>query len=136
MSHSDKPFLKLEGVGVRYKISNRLFSKDYQWPLKDISFEVYPGETVGIISRNGAGKSTLMRLMAGIIEPDRGVIESQDISILLLTIQVGFQAHLSGRDNALQSGMLFVRQDVTFSIIAFYHGFICTKSYFFYIYQI
>lgn len=101
-----KPMLTLTHAGVRYKVRNRLFSREYFWPLEDISLQVNRGETVGVVGRNGAGKTSLLRLMAGIIAPDRGTVETDDISALMLSIQVGFQPHLTGRENIIQSGLL------------------------------
>lgn len=106
--------LKFEQVGVRYRTSLNLFNQDYRWALKDISFDLRKGETLGVIGRNGAGKSTLLRLLAGIIEPDKGTIERFTDSVLLLSLQVGFMPHLSGRENAILSGILLGmrRQDI------------------------
>jgi lipopolysaccharide transport system ATP-binding protein len=79
---------------------------EYYEALQDISFDIQQGETVGIIGRNGAGKSTLLRLLAGIIAPDRGRVENRAKRTALLTLQAGFDPNLSGRDNAILSGML------------------------------
>jgi lipopolysaccharide transport system ATP-binding protein len=64
------------------------------------------GETVGLIGRNGAGKSTLLKVMAGIIGADDGNIETCAESISLLSLNLGFEPNLSGRDNAILNGML------------------------------
>lgn len=103
-----------EGVGVRYKSEKKLFSKKYYDALKDVSFKLYAGETLGVLGRNGAGKSSLLRLLAGIIVPDWGVIRRQKVKTSLLALQVGFDPHLSGRDNAVIAGMLlgFSRSEV------------------------
>jgi lipopolysaccharide transport system ATP-binding protein len=99
--------IEFDHVGVGYKIQEGLFSKETYWALKDISFDLRRGEVLGVIGRNGAGKSTLLKLLAGIIEPDRGVIRKQpSLDVLLLSIQVGVMPHLSGRENAIVSGML------------------------------
>lgn len=75
-------------------------------PLNDISFEIHRGETIGVIGRNGAGKSTMLRLIAGILEPDGGRIVNHGARVSLLSLGVGFVPHLSGRQNAMLSGML------------------------------
>jgi lipopolysaccharide transport system ATP-binding protein len=67
---------------------------------------VHPGETVGVIGRNAAGKTTLLKVLAGIIAPDRGSVSRADINVSLLSLQVGFVPHLSGRENAILSGIL------------------------------
>lgn len=106
--------VEFENVGVRYKSEKRLFSKRYYDALKDVSFQLYAGETLGVLGRNGAGKSSLLRLLADIIEPDWGVIRKQRVKTSLLALQVGFDPQLSGRDNAVIAGMLlgFSRSDV------------------------
>jgi lipopolysaccharide transport system ATP-binding protein len=103
---SSRLLLSLNNVGVRYRKSLKAFKPSYQWALEDISFELRKGETLGVIGRNGAGKSTLLRLLAGIIDPDCGSIERNTDSVLLLSLQVGFMPHLSGRENAILSGIL------------------------------
>jgi len=98
--------LILGNVGVFYWRRASLFQRDRFWALKDVSFELRKGETLGIVGRNGAGKSTLLRLLAGIIMPDRGKIDRDGGQTSLSSLQVGFNPQLSGRDNAVLSGML------------------------------
>lgn len=74
--------------------------------LRGISFEVKKGEIMGIVGKNGSGKSTLLRAIAGIFSPDAGSIELESDSVSLLSIGVGFQKKLSGRENIILSGML------------------------------
>lgn len=74
--------------------------------LRGISFEVKKGEIMGIVGKNGSGKSTLLRAIAGIFSPDVGSIELESDSVSLLSIGVGFQKKLSGRENIILSGML------------------------------
>lgn len=82
--------------------------------LRGISFEVKKGEIMGIIGKNGSGKSTLLRAIAGIFSADSGSIELESDSVSLLSIGVGFQKKLSGRENIILSGMLlgFSEQEV------------------------
>jgi lipopolysaccharide transport system ATP-binding protein len=63
-------------------------------------------ERTGVVGRNGAGKSTLLRVIAGILTPDRGRIRRAPISCQLLSLSLGFVPHLSGRDNAVLSGLM------------------------------
>ncbi len=93
--------LAFENVGLRYSRGG-----DSPWTLRNVSFEVRSGETLGVIGRNGAGKSSLLRLMSGLIAPDAGRIVRRTDSIMLLSIQLGFQGHLTGRENAMISGIL------------------------------
>ena len=74
--------------------------------LKGISFEIEEGKILGIIGQNGAGKSTMLRAIAGIFSPDKGTIDLHGNSISLLSIGVGFNKKLSGRENIYLSGML------------------------------
>lgn len=74
--------------------------------LKGISFEVKKGEILGIVGKNGSGKSTLLKAIAGIFSPDAGSIDLESDSVSLLSIGVGFQKQLSGRENIVLSGML------------------------------
>lgn len=74
--------------------------------LKGISFDVKKGEILGIVGKNGSGKSTLLKAIAGIFSPDQGSIELETDSVSLLSIGVGFQKQLSGRENIILSGML------------------------------
>jgi lipopolysaccharide transport system ATP-binding protein len=101
-----EPVLKLSDVGVYYKASLKVFNRKGFWALRNLNFEVYHGETLGVIGKNGAGKSTLLQLMAGIIEPDEGKIIRTSLTSQLLSLQVGFLPHLSGRENAVLSGIL------------------------------
>ncbi|MDO4276680.1 MAG: ATP-binding cassette domain-containing protein [Eubacteriales bacterium] len=74
--------------------------------VKGISFYVREGEILGIIGKNGSGKSTTLNALAGIFSPDSGVIDLKGHSISLLSIGVGFQREMSGRENIILSGML------------------------------
>lgn len=74
--------------------------------VRHATFSVEEGEIVGIIGKNGSGKSTLLRAIAGIFAPDEGNIDLKGNSISLLSIGVGFQKQLSGRENIFLSGML------------------------------
>lgn len=98
--------LRLRSVGVYYRRRNRLFRTDCYWALKNVSFDLYHGETLGVIGRNGVGKSTLLRLLADIIKPDKGEIIRYSGRASLLTLQLGFVSHLTGRENAILSGIL------------------------------
>ena len=98
--------LALENVGVAYRRGRSLRSGELYWALRDISLSLEHGETLGVIGRNGVGKTTLLKVIAGIIAPDRGQIHNADVSASLLSLQVGFVPLLTGRENAILSGML------------------------------
>lgn len=74
--------------------------------VKDVSFSVPKGEILGIIGKNGSGKSTMLRAIAGIFSPDSGSIDLKGHNVSLLSIGVGFQKEVTGRENILLSGML------------------------------
>lgn len=74
--------------------------------VKGISFYVREGEILGIIGKNGSGKSTTLNALAGIFSPDSGNINLNGHTISLLSIGVGFQREMTGRENIILSGML------------------------------
>ncbi|SDY20026.1 ABC-2 type transport system ATP-binding protein [Micromonospora pattaloongensis] len=76
------------------------------WPLRHVSFAVAPGEAVGVIGRNGTGKSTLLRLIAGALIPDEGVIDVRGRVAPLLELSAGFSNDLTGRENLYLVGSL------------------------------
>lgn len=76
------------------------------WALRNISFDIMKGETVGIIGRNGSGKSTLLQLICGILTPTSGLIETNGRVAALLELGAGFNPEFSGRDNVYMSAGL------------------------------
>lgn len=74
--------------------------------VKNLSFDVEKGKIVGIVGKNGSGKSTLLRAIAGIFSANSGTINLFGHSVSLLSIGVGFQNQLSGRENIFLSGLL------------------------------
>jgi len=76
------------------------------WALRNVSFAVRNGETLGVIGLNGAGKSTLLRVIGGIFVPDEGKIEVAGRVSTLLSLTAGFQPELTGSENIFLVGML------------------------------
>jgi len=76
------------------------------WSLDGVSFEVQPGEVVGVIGHNGAGKSTLLRILSRITEPTRGWAEIRGRVGSLLEVGTGFHEELTGRENLFLNGAI------------------------------
>lgn len=112
MSHA---VLQATGLGKRY----RLFASPHErlmallgwadrsqahWALKDVSFELQPGQCLGVIGDNGAGKSTLLKLLAGTLQPSHGKLQRVGRVTAILELGAGFHPDFSGRDNLMFGG--------------------------------
>lgn len=111
-----EPAITVKDLFINYKYADKrsLTSAIKFWKKKEeksfsavrgISFEVPKGGILGIIGKNGSGKSTLLRAIAGIFSPDKGSIDLHGHSVSLLSIGVGFNKQLTGRENILLSGL-------------------------------
>ena len=76
------------------------------WALKDVSFDVPAGTTLGLIGANGAGKSTMLKVLSRILVPDRGSVEMHGRVSALLELGAGFHPELSGRENVFLNGTI------------------------------
>jgi len=96
-----------------------LFSKNRESILKNVSFEINAGDTIGILGLNGSGKSTILKLCAGLIYPTSGTVEvAKNVNVSLLSLNSGFFPNLSGYENAvlLASWLINKNQNLETSI--------------------
>ena len=124
-----KPIVRVDGLSKRYRIGGNgaayqtlreslvstirnpfqrssRSNSEIIWALRDVSFEIMPGEVVGIIGRNGAGKSTLLKILSRITEPTGGRVELFGRVGSLLEVGTGFHAELTARENIYLNGAI------------------------------
>lgn len=88
------------------KIARRELHYQEFWALKDISFSLGKGESLGIIGLNGSGKSTLLKIISGILKPTKGSVETIGSIAPLIELGAGFDADLSARENIYLNGAI------------------------------
>jgi lipopolysaccharide transport system ATP-binding protein len=98
----DKPHHRLLQMLSRGK---RSYGREF-WALRDISFEVRRGETVGVVGRNGSGKSTLLQLICGTLNPTSGCVKTHGRIAALLELGSGFNPEFTGRENVFMNASL------------------------------
>ena len=98
-----QPVLQVVDLHFRYRAGSDMKAQT----LQGVSFDLFPGETLGVIGNNGAGKSTLLRLLTGVMKPTSGlIIKAPGVRCGLLSLGVGFMVDLTGADNVIMSLML------------------------------
>ena len=102
LRHERRRTLKKSVMNIfKKKLSTQNF-----WALKEVSFKVNEGESLGIIGKNGSGKTTLLRVIGGIFKPDEGSINIRGKVSTLLSVGAGFQPELSGLENIYLNGTI------------------------------
>lgn len=96
--------IKVEGLSKKYTFQNDRLEEFHA--LKDVSFELLKGETVGIFGSNGSGKSTLLKILAGITKPTSGKVTTHGRVASILDVGAGFHPELSGRENVFLNGQI------------------------------
>jgi len=107
----------IRDMGAELRGSSRkniTLRKDEFWALADVSFEIKKSELVGLIGANGAGKTTMLKLLSGLIKPDRGVITIRGKIQALIALGAGFNPILTGRENIYINGAIlgFAKKEI------------------------
>ena len=115
------PAIEVQNISQRFRILHerpdsirelfaRFLRQNVQYhfhnAVNDISFKVYPGETVGVIGANGSGKSTLLKIIAGVYRPTLGTVSVNGTLAPLLELGAGMHPELTGRENIVLNGLL------------------------------
>jgi ABC-type polysaccharide/polyol phosphate transport system ATPase subunit len=107
LNHETEPYLSLRNrLTDLLRFGNGKSRKEDFWALRDLTFSVNPGESLGIIGKNGAGKSTLLKILSKITPPTHGKIISRGRIASLLEVGTGFHPELTGRENVYLNGSI------------------------------
>ncbi len=106
INHELTPYLNLRDRLIQLVTGTKHISKEEFWALKDVSFSVQRGESIGIIGKNGAGKSTLLKVLSRITPPTSGKVIARGRIASLLEVGTGFHPELTGRENIFLNGSI------------------------------
>ena len=113
--------ISVDHVSIRFNLSSEKFDsfKEYViksikgqvsitpfWALKDVSFKVYKGESLGLIGLNGSGKVTMLKTIAGVLKPTEGSVTVRGSVAPLIELGAGFDMDLTARENVFLNGAL------------------------------
>src|SRR4051794_5842380 len=113
------PALSVRALSKRYELyerpvdrllqtlfrGRRQFYREF-WALREVTFDLAPGQVLGVVGRNGSGKSTLLQLVAGTLAPTAGDVEAQGRVAALLELGSGFNPEFTGRENVFLNGAI------------------------------
>lgn len=111
--------IRVQGIGKCFQIyeqphhrllqmlvrNRRQYYREF-WALRDVSFDIRKGETVGIVGRNGSGKSTLLQIICGTLNPSSGSVQANGRIAALLELGSGFNPEFTGRENVYLNGVV------------------------------
>ena len=113
-----QPHIEFRNVKKRYRIGRSIPSlrsaltgrwrhkPEYHWAVRDVSFELFPGEALGIIGPNGAGKTTILKLLSQVTQPTSGELKINGRLSALIELGAGFHPDLTGRENVFLNGTI------------------------------
>jgi lipopolysaccharide transport system ATP-binding protein len=93
-------------AGVFSVLEGKRYSYEEFWALRQVTFKIEHGESLGVIGPNGSGKSTLLKLIAHIMKPDRGTVKTSGSTAAVLELGIGFHGDLTVKENALVYGVI------------------------------
>lgn len=125
----DRPLIEVVNVSKRFRLQRerqrslqdvfihlwkrKRSQSEYFWPLRNLSLQVYPGDSIGILGQNGSGKSTLLKVVTGVLPPTSGYVRVNGRIASLLELGAGFHPDLTGRENVFLNGSIYGMDSAT-----------------------